>query len=89
MESLDPKESTALDLSRKMTFFCGNNAHGVQPFQGDRFSLVFFTTSKFWKIKDKDVDTLKSLGFQVPTEKSMEKVKKAITELDVARAKGL
>jgi len=89
VDALDPKESVALDLSRKMTFFCGNNAHGVQPFQGDRFSLVFFTTSKFWKIKDKEMDTLKSVGFQVPTEKSMEKVKKMITELDVARAKGL
>lgn len=89
VDSLDPKESIALDLSKKVTFFCGNNAHGVQPFQGDRFSLVFFTTSKFWKIKDKEVDTLKRLGFQVPTEKSMEKVKKIITELDVARARGL
>jgi len=89
VDLLDPKESIALDISKKMTFFCGNNAHGVQPFQGDRFSLVFFTTSKFWKIKDKEVDTLKSLGFQVPTEKAMEKVKTLITELDTARAKGL
>lgn len=85
---LDPKESIALDLSKKFTFFCGNNAHGVQPFEGDRFSLVFFTTSKFWKIKEKEVDTLKNLGFQVPTEKSMEKVKKLMNEMDVGRAKG-
>lgn len=87
--ALDPKESIALDLSKKMTFFCGNNAHGVQPFQGDRFSLVFFTTSKFWKIKDKEVDTLKKLGFQVPTVKSMDKVKEIIAEMDIVRAKGL
>jgi len=87
--ALDPKESIALDLSKKCTFFCGNNAHGVQPFEGDRFSLVFFTTSKFWKIKDKEVDTLQKLGFQMPTEKTMEKVKKIITDLDIARAKGL
>jgi len=50
---------------------------------------VFFTTSKFWKIKDKEVDTLQKLGFQMPTEKTMEKVKKIITDLDIARAKGL
>lgn len=87
--SLDPKESIALDLSKNCTFFCGNNAHGVQPFEGDRFSLVFFTTAKFWKIKDKEMDTLKSLGFQIPTEKSAENVKNIIHKLDVKRAKGL
>merc|ERR1712113_1162816 len=87
--ALDPAESIALDLSKKFMFFNGNNAHGVHPFGGERFSLVFFTTSKFWKVKDKEVATLKSLGFQVPSIKSMDKVKQIITELDMARAKGL
>jgi len=89
VDSLNPKDSIALDLSKKCTFFCGNNAHGVQAFEGDRFSLVFFTTSKFWKVKDKEVNTLKALGFQVPTESSMERVKNIIHEMDVDRAKGL
>merc|ERR1712014_238641 len=84
---LDPKEFISLDISKSFTLFNGTNAHGVQPFQGDRFSLVFFTTSKFTKIKDKEMDTLKKLGFAIPTEKSMEKVKDIIADLDVTRAK--
>merc|ERR1712060_751013 len=69
--ALNPSESLALDISQRFTLFNGNNAHGVQPFKGDRFSLVFFTTSKFFKIKEAEVETLKKLGFKVPTAKSM------------------
>eukprot|EP00930_Biecheleria_cincta_P080721 TRINITY_DN6911_c0_g1_i1.p1 TRINITY_DN6911_c0_g1~~TRINITY_DN6911_c0_g1_i1.p1 ORF type:complete len:423 (+),score=102.50 TRINITY_DN6911_c0_g1_i1:59-1270(+) len=50
---LDPKDSIAMDLSKAFTLFNGNNAHGVQPFKGNRFSLVFFTTSKWYKIQEK------------------------------------
>merc|ERR1712176_228562 len=82
---LDAKESLALDLSKKFVFFNGNNAHGVQAFKGNRFSLVFFTTSKFWKVKEKEVSTLKKLGFKVPTVKSMESVKKVSEKVDETR----
>merc|ERR1712232_1513336 len=73
--ALDPKDSIAMDLSKKFVLFNGNNAHGVQPFKGDRFSLVFFTTSKFWKIQDKEMSKLKKLGFKTPTVKTMDIVK--------------
>jgi len=87
VDMLDPSDSIAMDLSKKFAFFNGNNAHGVQAFGGDRFSLVFFTTSKWWKVKDKENDTLKRLGFMVPTVKSMDKVKAIAQERDEARAK--
>jgi hypothetical protein len=86
---LDPKDSIALDISKKFSFFNGNNAHGVQKFNGNRFSLVFFTTSKFWKVKEKETKTLKSLGFKVPTMKSTDIVKKMSQKLDDNRAKTL
>merc|ERR1712228_171616 len=83
---LDPKESIAFDLSRNFVLFNGNNAHGVQPFKGNRFSLVFFTTSKFYKVKQKEMSALEKLGFKVPTIKCMDEVKSISQKQDAARA---
>jgi len=87
--TLNPKDSVSLDLSEKCCLFNGNNAHGVRPFKGNRFSLVFFTTSKFYKVKDKEMKTLSRLGFKVPKVKTMENVKKISKVMDEKRAKGL
>merc|ERR1712060_911861 len=86
---LDAKESVSLDLSKDFVMFNGNNAHGVQPFGGERFSLVFFTTSKFFKVQKKEVETLTKLGFKVPTIESMEKVHAISKAQDESRAKSL
>jgi len=85
--ALEVKDSIVLDLSKTPKLFCGNNAHGVQPFKGDRFSLVFFTTSKWWKMKSPEVKKLTQLGFKVPTRASMESVKAAVNKLDEQRAR--
>lgn len=87
--ALDAKESTALDLSKQFALFNGNNAHGVQAFSGNRFSLVFFTTSKFYKVNDKEMSTLRRLGFKTPTVATMDKVKEISRKMDEARAKAL
>jgi len=84
---LEENESITLDLSKKFALFNGNNAHGVRPFKGDRFSLVFFTTSKWYKMKEKEAKTLTKLGFKVPSIKTMDKVKKIGHDRDIARAK--
>merc|ERR1712061_145662 len=84
---LDVKESIALDLSKDFVMFNGNNAHGVQPFEGERFSLVFFTTSKFFKVQKREVETLMQLGFQVPTVESMKKMHAISKAQDESRAK--
>merc|ERR1712048_1091897 len=89
VDALDAKESITLDLSKQFVMFNGNNAHGVRPFSGDRFSLVFFTTSNFPKVDEKNVNVLKSLGFKMPTVKTMNKVKEISKKNDEARAKGL
>eukprot|EP00448_Togula_jolla_P009792 CAMPEP_0170598856 /NCGR_PEP_ID=MMETSP0224-20130122/16476_1 /TAXON_ID=285029 /ORGANISM="Togula jolla, Strain CCCM 725" /LENGTH=417 /DNA_ID=CAMNT_0010923447 /DNA_START=69 /DNA_END=1322 /DNA_ORIENTATION=- len=86
---LSPKESLSLDLSKKFVLFNGNNAHEVQPFKGERFSLVYFTTSKFYKIKEKEFSTLKKLGFHMPTIKAIEKVKGISKKQDEERAQSL
>jgi hypothetical protein len=82
---LDPKDSIALDLSKDFALFNGNNAHGVQPFKGERFSLVFFTTGKFYKIPDKEMKALAKLGFKVPTIKTTDKVKAISKKQDELR----
>jgi hypothetical protein len=89
VSTLDPKDSVTLDLSKSFALFNGNCAHGVQPFKGERFSLVFFTTGKFYKIKDKEMKHLQSLGFKVPTVKGTDKVKEFNNSLDQKRIKTL
>jgi len=84
---LDPKESISLDISKSFTLFNGNNAHGVQPFEGNRFSLVFFTTSKFTKVLEKERDTLTRLGFVFPTPESMKRVMDFAKKTDLSRAR--
>jgi len=86
---LDAKESIPFDLTREFVLFDGNKAHGVQPFKGNRFSLVFFTTSKWWKMQKKEVSTLKKLGFVVPSVSNMDRVKKCSLKRDEERAKKL
>lgn len=75
VEDLDPKDSIALDISKKFAFFNGNNAHGVEPFKGERFSLVFFSYSKFWKLPEEGQRKLQKLGFRLGTIKTIEKMK--------------
>lgn len=90
VSTLNPKDSIALDLSKSFALFNGNNAHGVQPFKGERFSLVLFSTAKFWRIPGKVMKDLTSLGFDVPTVSTMDKVKtisKAMDEKRVGRGK--
>lgn len=87
--ALDANQSVCFDVSKKFVLFNGNNAHGVRQFKGNRYSLVFFTTSKFFKIKKKEVDTLKKLGFKTPTVREMNVVKAVSNKLDKTRAKAL
>merc|ERR1711920_832755 len=85
--ALDANQSVCFDVSKKFVLFNGNNAHGVRKFKGNRYSLVFFTTAKFRKIKKKEVDILKKLGFKIPTMREMNIVKAVSNKLDKTRAK--
>jgi len=84
---LDPKDSVALNLSKDFVMFNGNNAHGVQPFAGERFSLVFFTTAKFFKVKEREREALAKVGFRLPTEATTERVKAISKKQDEQRAR--
>jgi len=72
---LSPKDKVSFDLLKAFTFFSGNSAHEVDPFKGERFSVVFFSTGKYWKMKSPDHRTLTKLGFKIPTIKNLGAVK--------------
>jgi len=78
LDTLDLKDAATFDLSKNTVVFDGNRAHEVDPFEGERYSVVFFTASGYGKGKDKDVKFLsKDCGFPFPQPEDMKKLKKA------------
>jgi len=61
-----------LDVSKGPTLFDGRRAHSVEPFKGERFSLVFFSAGKYWKAPKKVQDFLKQCKVEFPSDASME-----------------
>eukprot|EP00401_Gymnodinium_catenatum_P013955 CAMPEP_0117486672 /NCGR_PEP_ID=MMETSP0784-20121206/15598_1 /TAXON_ID=39447 /ORGANISM="" /LENGTH=498 /DNA_ID=CAMNT_0005281291 /DNA_START=67 /DNA_END=1561 /DNA_ORIENTATION=- len=82
LETLNVKDSVLFDLSRHTVVFNGNSAHEVEPFTGERYSVVFFTAKGYGKGKPQDVQFLKKdCGFPFPTAAELAKLKKA-TQLE-------
>jgi hypothetical protein len=55
-----------LDLKAGLAMFNGNCAHSVDDFEGNRFSIVYFTIGCHAKMKDADKVKLRGLGLRVP-----------------------
>lgn len=47
--------------------FDGNKAHEVQPFVGERITVMAYTVKQYQKAREQDVAQLKELGYPVPT----------------------
>jgi hypothetical protein len=78
LETLSEKDASVFDLSKQTVLFDGNRAHEVDTFEGERYSVVFFTASGWAKGKPKDVQFLqKDCGFPFPTPGDIAKLKKA------------
>lgn len=78
VETLNAKDAVTLDLSKHSEVFDGNRAHEVEPFTGERYSLVFFTASRYQHAKD--VPFLKNeCGFPWPTPAALNSLK-AVTK---------
>jgi len=71
VEDLANDDCITHNIKNKTLIFDGNRAHEVTPFEGNRYSVVFFSTQGFAKFKPADVKTLKSLGFEWPTTEGM------------------
>merc|ERR1712032_639084 len=78
LDTLKMKEATAFDLAKNTVVFDGNRAHEVDPFEGERYSVVFFTAGGYGKGKAKDVQFLKKdCGFPFPAPGDVARLKKA------------
>merc|ERR1712151_1036613 len=76
VEDLGRDDCVAHNIKNQIFVFDGNRAHEVTPFEGNRFSVVFFSTQGYAKFKAEDVKTLKSLGFLWPTDDGMARLKR-------------
>ena len=60
--------SSTVDTQGSVVLFDGNRCHAVQPFVGERFSLVFFVQSHFSRAPKTELAFLEENGLGVPTE---------------------
>jgi hypothetical protein len=78
VDSLKKQDSVSFDLAKTSVVFDGNHAHEVEPFKGERFSIVFFTAGHYGKLKTANKEFLKKkAGFPFPTPKELSVLKKA------------
>lgn len=75
VETLKKSDSVCFDLKTNTTVFDGNRAHEVEPFKGERYSIVFFTSRGHEKLSPDKVSTMKSMGFSWPTPAKMRELK--------------
>merc|ERR1712117_416354 len=50
----DKHKTESFDLGKGLALFNGNSAHSVNPFKGNRFSIVFSTLGCHAKMKQED-----------------------------------
>jgi len=55
-----------LDLKNGLAMFNGNCAHAVDDFEGNRFSIVYFTMGCHAKMKPEDRKSLENMGIPAP-----------------------
>merc|ERR1719221_788068 len=68
-------KSSKIDVGKGLLLFDGKRGHYVDDFEGERYSLVFFTCPRFEKASDESNQFLYKAGFPVPTAATMESVK--------------
>jgi len=78
VDTLKASDATVFDLSKQTVVFDGNRAHEVDPFEGQRYSVVFFSAKGYGKGKKKDVSFLcRECGFPFPGPGDMAQLKRA------------
>jgi len=67
LDKLAGKPKQQFQIGTGLALFNGNSAHSVENFEGDRFSVVYFTSGSHAKLDAGDVSVLRELGMQYPT----------------------
>lgn len=63
---LTKNKRMSVDISKNLFLFNGNCAHSVDPFEGDRYSIVWFTLGCYAKTTAIDKEKLRRLGIPMP-----------------------
>jgi len=77
VESIRHEPNTALNI-RKGVVFDGNCAHEVEPFEGERYSLIFFTVKKYQEVSSTVKRKMINMGADWPTAASLKRLKASI-----------
>lgn len=71
LDKFDQKKRISLDIKKNLMLFDGNRGHYVNDFQGERYSLVFFSLRTWHKVPKQDMDDAVRCGVPVPNKASM------------------
>jgi len=75
---LPGEQTDTIDLGKQLLMFDGNRGHSVEPFQGERFSLVYFSIGQYHKANSKVRDALASCGINCPSREGMKQLQKML-----------
>merc|ERR1740123_71776 len=67
LEEFDQSKKVTLNIKSNLLLFDGNRGHFVNPFQGERYSLVFFSLRTWNKVPEEDLKAARRYGVPVPT----------------------
>lgn len=71
LEEFKDKDKVTLNIKENLLLFDGNRGHSVNPFTGERYTLVFFSVRTWSKAPEEEVRDAISCGIPVPTKASM------------------
>lgn len=67
-----------MDISKGLVLFDGLRGHEVDDFEGQRYSLVWFSAGKFWTMTQEQKVYLRDCGFTIPDTKDLGAVSKLL-----------
>ena len=67
IDSLPDDEAMVLELKDKVHFIDGHRAHGVEDYEGDRTSIVWYTHKCVWDTEPEVLRQARAKGFRPPS----------------------
>jgi hypothetical protein len=74
LEAEHLSDTVKVDVSKGLLLFDGKRGHWVSDFEGERYTLVFFTCPRFERISEEHMKFMDAANFAFPTADKMDKV---------------
>lgn len=71
LDEFNEKDKVTLDIKENLLLFDGNRGHSVNAFQGERYTLVFFSVRTWNKVPQEEAEEALRCGIPVPNAESM------------------